>query len=30
MINVFAGLVAYCFYDHKLTIVVPVERRLYP
>jgi hypothetical protein len=29
-INIFAGLIAYCFYDHKPTIVLPVERRLYP
>ncbi|MCY7353444.1 MAG: transposase [Cytophagaceae bacterium] len=28
--NVLAGLIAYCFYDHKPSIVVPVEKRLYP
>lgn len=28
-INIFAGLMAYFFYDHKPTIVVTVERRLY-
>lgn len=30
MSNILAGLIAYCFYDHKPTIVLPVERRLYP
>lgn len=29
-VNILSGLVAYCFYDHKPSIVVPVERRLYP
>jgi hypothetical protein len=29
-INVFSGLIAYCFYDRKPSIVVPVEKRLYP
>lgn len=29
-VNVLAGLVAYCFYDRKPSIVVPVEKRLYP
>ena len=29
-VNVLGGLIAYCFYDRKPSIVVPVERRLYP
>lgn len=29
-INVLAGLIAYCFYDKKPSIVVPTEKRLYP
>lgn len=29
-INILAGLIAYCFYSHKPSIVVPVEKRLYP
>lgn len=29
-INILAGLIAYCFYDQKPTIVIPVEKRLYP
>jgi hypothetical protein len=29
-VNVLAGLIAYCFYDHKPSIVVPVDKRLYP
>ena len=29
-VNVFSGLIAYCFYDHKPSIIVPIEKRLYP
>lgn len=29
-VNVLSGLIAYCFYDRKPSIVVPVEKRLYP
>ena len=29
-INVLAGLIAYCFYEHKPSIVIPLEKRLYP
>lgn len=29
-INVLGGLIAYCFYDNKPSIVVPMEKRLYP
>lgn len=28
--NILAGMIAYCFYDQKPSIVVPVEKRLYP
>lgn len=29
-VNVLGGLIAYCFYDCKPSIVVPIEKRLYP
>ena len=29
-VNILAGLVAYCFYKRKPTIVIPIEKRLYP
>jgi hypothetical protein len=29
-VNVLAGLIAYCFYDHKPAIVVPAHKRIYP
>ena len=29
-VNVLGGLLAYCFYDRKPSIVAPVEKRLYP
>ena len=29
-VNVFGGLIAYCFYDRKPSIVVPTDKRLYP
>lgn len=29
-INVLGGLIAYCFYDHKPSIVVPDQKHLYP
>ncbi|MBD2701486.1 IS982 family transposase, partial [Spirosoma sp. BT702] len=29
-LNVLGGLIAYCFYDDKPSIVVPVHKRLYP
>lgn len=29
-VNVLGGLIAYCFYDCKPSIVVPVKKRLYP
>lgn len=29
-VNVLSGLIAYCFYDHKPSIVIPEEKRLYP
>ncbi|GAA4456904.1 IS982 family transposase [Nibrella saemangeumensis] len=29
-INVLAGLIAYCFYDHKPSIVVPAQKHLHP
>lgn len=29
-VNVFSGLIAYCFYDRKPSVIVPVEKRLYP
>jgi hypothetical protein len=29
-INVLAGLIAYCFYDCKPSIIVPVQKRIYP
>jgi hypothetical protein len=28
--NILSGLIAYCFYDQKPSIVVPIEKRLYP
>ena len=28
--NTLAGLIACCFYDKKPSIVIPVEKRLYP
>jgi hypothetical protein len=29
-INVLAGLIAYCFHDHKPSIVIPTQKRIYP
>jgi hypothetical protein len=29
-VNMLGGLIAYCFYGRKPSIVVPVEKRLYP
>ena len=29
-INILAGLIAYCFHDHKPSIVIPVQKRIYP
>ena len=29
-INVLAGLMAYCFHDHKPGIGIPVQKRIYP
>lgn len=30
LVNILAGLLAYCFYEHKPAIVVPAHKRLHP